>query len=100
MFVYLAYMLIRLKLDCADVFSGLAEPAVRNHHRARPARSALLLWRALAHRSGTGRSRRNPLSRDPRGIGDIGGPEQPPAGRLECRRYSAAPAEPATCAHG
>ena len=66
---------------------------------ARPARSALLLWRAVAHRSGPRRGRRNSLSRDSR---RIGGPRRSlwrPAATAESRRHFTASGNPRHVLH-
>ncbi len=69
----------------------MAKPAVRDDARARAARPTLLLRRALAHRPGSGRGERNPVSRSARRLGDTGRSGGGPTAAAEARRHPAAP---------
>src|ERR1700758_5600315 len=71
----LDYMLDRLRFGPAlEICHGLAQQTVRDDASARTARSALLLWRAVADRAGAGQRERAPLSRGGRRIGSLGRP--------------------------
>src|SRR5579864_3248240 len=91
------YMLDRLSWPSQEIVHGLAQQAVRDDAGARTARSALLLWRAMADRSAAGRVQRDPLSCGRRRLGRVGGPRWRKAAAAPDRRYPAAAWQSASC---
>src|SRR6202007_2064035 len=80
-----------------EICHGLAQQTVRDDASARTARSALLLWRAVADRAGGGRRERDPLSRGGRRIASVGSPGRRQAAEAGDRGHPAAARQSAPC---